>query len=234
MERLVQPEWLDELPAADARAVRARKDLLRINLWMGNIGILVRTLRSAFPGRAPGRLVELGAGDGRVLCRVAARLPREWKGTSVLLLDRQVLVLPQVLQTFAQLGWRLETLKADALEWLRQPVGEVWGAMVANLFLHHFAKAQLAELLSLAAKRTQVFIAIEPRRSRWALASSRLVGLIGCNAVTRYDARVSVRAGFAGRELSALWPGGNHWRLEERPAGSFSHLFVARLKESAP
>jgi hypothetical protein len=38
---------------------------------------------------------------------------------------------------------------------------------------------------------------------------------------------LSVRAGFSGRELSALWPKGD-WLLEERHAGLFSHLFTAR------
>ena len=36
------------------------------------------------------------------------------------------------------------------------------------------------------------------------------------------------RAGFAGRELSALWPDEAGWQLDERPAAPFSHLFVAR------
>jgi hypothetical protein len=54
--------------------------------------------------------------------------------------------------------------------------------------------------------------------------------LIGCNAVTRHDAAASVRAGFAGRELSALWPARPGWRLREGRAGLFSHLFVARME----
>jgi len=53
------------------------------------------------------------------------------------------------------------------------------------------------------------------------------MGLMGCNAVTRHDARVSVRAGFRDDELSRLWPSGG-WTLEERGAPPFSHLFVAR------
>jgi hypothetical protein len=45
--------------------------------------------------------------------------------------------------------------------------------------------------------------------------------------VTRHDAVVSVRAGFADRELSALWPSGMTWTLRERARGLFSHCFVA-------
>jgi hypothetical protein len=103
--------------------------------------------------------------------------------------------------------------------------------MVANLFLHHFSAAQLVELLGGAARRARVFVALEPRRSGWALAVSRMIWLIGCNDVTRHDAPVSVRAGFAGRELSRLWPADAGWSLVERRAGPFSHLFVAQRRE---
>jgi hypothetical protein len=51
--------------------------------------------------------------------------------------------------------------------------------------------------------------------------------MLGCNDVTRHDAVLSVRAGFTGSELSKLWPGGQEWEIEERPAGVFSHGFAA-------
>jgi hypothetical protein len=99
-------------------------------------------------------------------------------------------------------------------------------AVLANLFLHHF-DARLPELLAGIARLAPLFIATEPRRDAFTLAGSRLVGLIGANAVTRHDAPVSVRAGFAGQELTALWPE-HGWQTEERRAGLFTHLFVAR------
>jgi hypothetical protein len=66
------------------------------------------------------------------------------------------------------------------------------------------------------------------------LLASRLVGLVGANAVTRADAVLSVRAGFRGKELSALWPAsGAEWLLEESAAGPFCHRFVA-IRGSRP
>ncbi len=102
-----------------------------------------------------------------------------------------------------------------------------WDLIVANLFLHHFEAAPLAGLLAAAAARGDRFLACEPRRSRLALAASRLVGVIGANAVTREDAVLSVHAGFRGDEIGALWPRDAGWRLDECPAGWFSHCFVA-------
>ena len=61
-----------------------------------------------------------------------------------------------------------------------------------------------------------------------AITGSLLLGAIGCNDVSRHDAVISVRAGFADHELSALWPASSPYRLEEYAAGLFSHCFVAQ------
>jgi hypothetical protein len=231
MERCVRAELLDELPPADPRAVRSRDDLQRVNAWMGNCGIMTRALRSTCQGLRGRRMVELGAGDGRFLLRVARRLFPGWRGTSAVLLDRLKIISPETRQGFEALGWRTESLHADALEWVAQPAAPAWDAMLANLFLHHFHEVQLAGLLRAAARSARVFIALEPRRSARSLLFSRWLGLIGCNEVTRHDALVSVRAGFAARELSWLWPADASWTLQERPVGWFSHLFIAQRRE---
>jgi hypothetical protein len=100
--------------------------------------------------------------------------------------------------------------------------------MVANLFLHHFSDPQLTTLFLEASKHAEVFIGIEPRRWGWSLFFGRFVWMIGCNGVTQHDAIVSIRAGFDGQELSALWPKNGSWVLEERAENLASHLFVAR------
>lgn len=231
MQRCVEPEWLDDLPPADARAVRSRKDLRRVNAWMGNCGTMARALGSTCEGRMSRRLVELGAGDGRFLLRVARLLPADWQGTRAVLLDRLKVASPETRRDFEALGWHAEMVQAEALDWLARPVAPGCDVMVANLFLHHFPDAHLAGLLRTASRQARVFIAVEPRRSRLSLLFSRLLWLIGCNQVTRYDAPVSVHAGFTGKELSRRWPAGEDWTLKERPAGWFSHLFIAQRRE---
>jgi hypothetical protein len=227
MLRQIEPEWLDELPVDDAGAVGSRRDLQRLNAWMGNARTMARALRAAFPENPPRRLAELGAGDGTFLWQVARLLPG-WRGTTAVLIDRQSLVSEQTRAGFDRVGWAIELVKADAMEWVSQAKTPAPEAMVANLFLHHFAEAQLSGLLSCAARQSRVFVAIEPRRSALALLCSRLVRVIGCNEVTRHDAPISVRAGFAGGELSRLWPVDGGWSMHERRAGLFSHLLVAR------
>ena len=119
---------------------------------------------------------------------------------------------------------------ADALDWLARARPERVGIVFANLLVHHFEGERLTRLLGGIAANADAFVCCEPRRSRFALAGSRLLGLIGCNDVTRHDAVVSVEAGFRGDEIGAAWRAavGGGWVLSEAAAGAFSHLFVAR------
>jgi hypothetical protein len=226
MKRLIEPELLDALPPADPRALHSRGDLHRINSWMGNHSIMARTLQNNFNLHAPKQITELGAGDGNFLRRVAQKISPRWPDVNVTLLDRQKIATAQTLDAFARLGWRAETVVADVFDWPQ--IDNAAEVVITNLFLHHFEDAGLAGLLRLISRRAKLFIAIEPRRAHWPLFCSRLLWTIGCNDVTCHDAAASVRAGFADKGLSALWPDKKNWRLTERRAGLFSHLFIAR------
>ena len=239
--RTVRPEILDELPPTDARAIRSRRDLQRVNRVMGSCGILSRAVQHALaaaPPHAAPRILELGAGDGTLALRIATRLAASWPVAELTLLDRQTLISDATGTGFTHLGWSLRPLTVDALEWARAPNRQQrscrWDVVLTNLFLHHFDDAGLRELLAAAAGRCDAFIACEPRRSPAALAGSRLLPALGVSADTRHDAMVSVRAGFRGHELSRLWPASRSpWRLAEHRAGLFSHLFVAARGEAA-
>ena len=229
VSRVVQPEWLDELDPADARAQRSRRDLQRVNAWMGNVRKVAQALERAPLRETPGRLVEWGAGDGTFLLQVARRLHARWPKVEAVTVDRLALLSPQTQQGFARLGWTVQAVQADVFEWLRVDPGGKSDVLLSNLFLHHLAAETLGLLLEHAAKRAALlFLACEPERSRLALLGARCLGLIGCNQVTRHDAVISVRAGFCGCEVSGLWPKGGGGQLNERPAGLFSHLFQAR------
>ena len=225
MKRTVEPEWLDELPVSDPGAVRSRLDLRRVNFFMGNVGIMADGFRRVFPGEFPERIVELGAGDGTFALRLATRLAAGAGNRELILVDRQKLVSPEIQESFLQTGWRAKVVPADVFDFLSNT--EEADCIFANLFLHHFDRDKLSLLLRLVAGKTRAFIACEPHRSQVGILGTRLLGLIGCNAVTRHDATISVRAGFRGRELSALLPNPGKWKIDERRSGLFSHTFVA-------
>jgi SAM-dependent methyltransferase len=218
--RVIEAEWLDALPAEDPRAIRSRADLRRVNWFMNNPNIVAQVLRRA----APQRVLDLGAGDGSFAARVANLC--DWRDVDCVLLDQCPCVPAAVRRQFQAVRCRPSLVRCDALNGLTA-TGD-FDVIFSNLFLHHFTSASLKQLLAFVAERCRVFVACEPRRSLTGLFATRLLGLIGCNAVTRHDALMSVRAGFRGTELTEHWPRNPYWSIEERPAGMFSHLFVAR------
>ena len=225
MLRTVIPELLDELPPDDPRAIHSRGDLRKVNALMGNADIMARTLRP----RRFDTVVELGGGDGTFLMAVARRLgPRPVRA---ILVDRQSLLTRETRAEFEALSWQVEPIRADVFDWLAHDGRESADFTMSNLFLHHFVERDLSALLRDASRQTRLFLACEPLRSRPALAAAAMLRLIGCNGVTLHDAKISVRAGFRSRELSALWPQDGNWQLTEHKASRFTHSFVAEARQ---
>lgn len=232
--RRLVPEILDGLAPDDPRARRSRGDLARINRVMRQAAIAASLVdrHLAAPGGRPLRMLELGCGDGQAMLRVARRLAGRYPGTELTLLDRAPSVSDRTMEGFAALGWTVEVTRADAFDWLAAPA-ERHDLALANLFLHHFADAELARLLRAVASRAGLLIATEPLRTMPSLMASRLVALIGANDVTRHDAPASVRAGFRCEELGALWAPVCGMVLEEASSLPFTHVFAGR-SDSAP
>jgi hypothetical protein len=238
LSRVLEPETLDHLAPDDPVAQRSRRDLRRVNGFMGARRILARAIARAVPddpGRAL-RFIELGCGDGRLMLDVARHRGDRWPGASLDLLDRQPLVDDATLAAYAAAGWRARPLVADVDDWAAaNDAGEGWDVVVANLFLHHFDGAALRRVLAACARRSDALVACEPRRSRFALAASHLIFFLGANEVTRHDGVLSVRAGFVDRELVSAWPGeAAAWRLDEYDDGLFTHCFVAARRPRSP
>ena len=239
MPRVVAQETLDHLAPADPAATRSRRDLMRVHRAMGTRSIVSRGWRdlvSSARARRPLRILEIGAGDGRLSLGIARDLAPHWLAAQLTLLDRQHIVSPATLAGFAELGWTARVEVVDVLSWAAPPEVEApgaavarWDLITATLFLHHFEGGELDRLLAAVALRSDRFFACEPKRSWLPLAGSHLVGAIGANAVTREDAVLSVHAGFRGDEISAAWARtGDAWQTREFDAGLFSHCFSAR------
>ncbi len=252
--RRVEPEELDGLAADDPRGRRSRSDLRRVHVALRSIANLRRAVAALQLAVQPRRILELGAGDGTLLLRFARVQRPRWNGVELTLLDRVDLVSEETLAEYRELGWQVNFLRADALEWAaswqlrrdetrtdddrthdrthdhtddRAKNGRRYDLCFANLFLHHFEPAPLVLLLRAVAAATDAFVACEPRRSNIARVGSRLIGLLGAGEVTRQDAVKSVAAGFTDRELSTAWSTRGGWNLVEFPAPPFSHCLAA-------
>lgn len=226
--RQVYPEALDELSPQDPGAQRSRRDLRRIHRAMLSLRILKLAWSLLRLIEPPARIIELGAGDGTLLLRLARALPSRRVQTELALLDRQQVVSAETIGEFRSVGWHVKIVCEDALQWASAPNPEVYDLCISTLFLHHFRNPELALLLQGVAARTRAFIAIEPHRGTLSTLGSHLIGVLGVNAITREDAVKSVAAGFAGTEITVAWPGRvDSWWIREFRAFPFSQCFLA-------
>ncbi len=226
--RVVRPEQLDDLPPDDPRARRSRRDLQRVHLSMRSLSILVRAIARLRMPRPPRRILELGAGDGTLLLRLARTLRATWHGGDVTFLDRNDLISSATRAELAALGWNAQVLCTDAIEWARASHSQHYDLCLTTLFLHHLQAPALTELLTAVSEKADAFAACEPRRNAFSRLGSHLIGLLGTNDVTRRDAVTSVAAGFADHEISSLWRADpSAWRIDEYFAWPFTHCFVA-------
>ena len=225
--RIVLSELLDELDPNDPRARRSRRDLRRVHRAMGSLSILQEAIAQLRLAAPPTRILELGAGDASLLLRLARAQPK-WRGVALTVLDRHDLISAETRDAYDQLGFELTVLRADACEWAMEEHSQHYDLCVTTLFLHHFDAEPLGAIMAAIAAHSDAFVACEPRRNTFAWLGSRLIGVLGANAVTRGDAVKSVEAGFADQELSAHWPNSRtDWWCHEYAAPPFTHCFTA-------
>lgn len=231
--RRVRPERLDALAPNDPLAIRSRRDLQRVHRAMRSLAILQRAVSKLSLAVPPRRVLELGAGDGTLLLRLARALQPGWTGVELTLLDRQDLLSAAVREAYRELDWRVSVARTDALEWARSPPVQRYDLCVTTLFLHHFEEADLGKLFAGVAPRIDALIACEPRRNRIARIGSCLIGVLGANEVTREDGIKSVAAGFTASELTEIWSRGEgDWITDEYMAWPFTHCFLAARRAS--
>lgn len=171
VNREVLPEILDELDADDPRAARSRRDLERINRVMGNHRWVIGQME-ILVSKGNEKVVELGAGDGKLGGDIVRRFPR---------LSGQAIDLQSAPPFFPT---------HDRIEWLQ---GNLWELevdfsgviVVANLFLHHLQDEEL-RILGERLRCAAALIACEPERRSLHLWQGRLAAPL-VNDVTRHD-----------------------------------------------
>lgn len=185
LERVIIPEILDSLNPADPRAIRSRRDLRRIDLYLGNSRWIVRQLKGQTP--APARIIEIGAGEGDLCRKVQASLP----SSTVAGLD--------LIQRPASLPCGIQWIDGNFYQTLPNIEAD---ACIGSLILHHFSGEALRELgMRLQSFRSLTFC--EPLRSRLPLFLSKLSSAF-MGEVTRHDMPASIHAGFRPSELPLL------------------------------
>jgi len=205
--RKLTPELLDHLPHDDPGALRSRADLRRINFFMGN----ERWIAAVIPENTR-HITEIGAGDGHLLTRLAGKFPQA-EITAYDLAPRP-----------AHLPVSVKWIQGDLFTQTPPTHG---GTLIANLFLHHFADPQLAELGAWM-RGFDTLLINEPLRARLPLFLGKLATPF-VHPITRHDMRVSIEAGFQKGELPAAL--GLDHRVRESVSWRGSIRIFAQISE---
>jgi hypothetical protein len=210
LNRVIIPEILDSLNPADPRAIRSRRDLRWIDLYLGNSRWIVRQLKTQTP--PPAQIIEIGAGEGDLCRKVQTSLPSSTV-TGLDLIQRPTNLPASIRWIGGDFFQTLPNINADAC--------------VGSLILHHFSNEALHELgARLQSFRSLTFC--EPLRSRLPLFLSKLSAAF-MSQVTSHDMPASICAGFRPSELPVLlgldskkWSvrESSHWRGALRLAAS--------------
>ena len=137
---------------------------------MGTLSIAMRALDGATRNSRPHNILELGAGDGSMMLRLAQRRAANWPGVKVTLLDRLDLVDTATLSGLRNAGWTADVVAMDVFEWLAKPVVARWDIIFANLFMHHFSPEALDQhcldrIARFKRPKRYVFVASLPKNS---------------------------------------------------------------------
>jgi hypothetical protein len=108
-----------------------------------------------------------------------------------------------------------------------------YGIVVGNLIFHHFDADELRVLGGRMATHTRVIVACELTRQKiFQRLFAALCVLVGANAVSRHDGRVSIEAGFVGDELpTMLGLDPTVWRWQVTTTLRGTYLMVAQRRE---
>jgi hypothetical protein len=197
LQRRINPEILDSLPADNPDAIASRRDLRLINFLMGNKRWLLSEVRRIARSHTGLQILELGAGDGSLASKLSS-LNGIARVTCIDLAPS-----PQSLSV-ANVAW----IRGNVLQ-LDWPHADI---VITNLFLHHFEIDALRVLLQKCHRAAPLLLACEPARRKHSLALFALLRLTGINRVTWHDGQVSIRAGFLPKEIEEIF--GNDWEVD--------------------
>jgi hypothetical protein len=213
LQRRVQPEILDSLPADHPDALHNRRDLRFFNALMGNFRWFAHTLQAHL--RDGDRLIELGAGEGDLGRYLQRALPQN--GFSYTGLDL----------------WPAPKPWPESWSWLSKdlitcPGYAQYNVILGNLILHQFEDDVLANLGRQWREHARLIVFCEPARETLHLRQLPLARLAGINYVSRHDARVSIEGGFRERDLPRLLGIDQPpWRIEIRQTFLGAYRMVA-------
>lgn len=206
MQRLLQPELMDD-PAIDpAMHHAALTGLRRINVMSGTAGYLWRAMVQIARRRGLDKLrvLDVACGGGELAIDLARRSGRSGLAVEVDGCDLSPTAAERATRVAARRG--IKTSRFFTHDALGQPLPGGYDIIYTTLFLHHLTEEQAITLLGRMREAAGSAVLVDDLvRSRLGYA----LAWFGCRLLTRspvvhYDGPVSVQAGFTPNEALRL------------------------------
>jgi len=204
MRRIVSREMLDDDLGDPGDVEASLLDLWRLNRRFGGVSGSLKLFDRFFArtGARPVRILDAGAGDGRLAGWLQPELARRGFETHFCALDRRISHLSY---------WRpspdpLERVAANAAE-LPFPDG-TFDVVMCNLFVHHFSGAALHALLQEMVRVVREAVLVNDLERRWPpYLFIRYAPFVAHSTLTRPDGAASVLQAYTRGEFATLATG---------------------------
>lgn len=201
MRRVTCSELLDEDRGTPQEIEGILDDLWRINRLLGGVSSSLLLLERFFwrTGAHPVRILDVGAGDGRLAGCLRAELRRRGLRAEFFVLDRRL----SHLKHGRPLASGLPSAVADVLA-LPFPEGS-FEVVMCNLFFHHFSGEAAEQLLrNLAAVACEAVLINDLERHLLPYLFIRCAPMFARSPMSRHDGLASVRQAYTRDELAAI------------------------------
>ncbi|HEX5483357.1 MAG TPA: methyltransferase domain-containing protein, partial [Terriglobia bacterium] len=200
MRRIVSHELLDDDLGSASDLRKSLDDLWRINRWLGGVAGMRRLFAKFFSRSTqahPLRILDVGAGDGRLAGHLSGELKRCGCRAEIFVLDRRVS------HFLHHPDSRMARVAGDALRLPFAP--NTFDVTICNLLLHHFSGDAARQLLkSLFAVAAEAVLVNDLDRRWLPYLFIRYAPFVARSPITRWDGAASVRQAYTRTELSAL------------------------------
>ncbi|MGH9396905.1 MAG: methyltransferase domain-containing protein [Terriglobia bacterium] len=223
MKRTPTRELLDEGLVSPADRLDCLDDIWRINRRWGGISGALHLFDRFFArtGAHPVRVLDVGAGDGRLAAHLRQRLADQNVEAKFYVLDRQFVHL----QGNGREGPGANRVVADVLSPPFRPSS--FEVVMCNLFLHHFSGDAARQMLRALAAMAREAVIINDLDRQWLpYLLIRYAPLIARHPISRLDGAASVRQAYTRSELAGLAAEVHSGALEVFPLPGFRNGLI--------
>ncbi|MFY8216091.1 MAG: methyltransferase domain-containing protein [Chthoniobacterales bacterium] len=220
------PEWMDLPQPVSAELEDDLANLRTLNRWFGGVTAVLDPLKSILTTDREWSILDLATGSADIPKSVAGWCQRRNISITIDAVDFQASTL-EVARAVCRDRANIRFHQADIRTYAPE---RTWDVVVCSLALHHFSESDAVQILRRAnALATRCVIVTDLRRCLLGTLGVDLLTAVWMRAaMTRNDARASVRRAFSFAEFSELAQSAGWVACEHRRVPTFRQTVMLR------